>query len=131
MALELEKFPILIVDDEQENLDTFLLNFGRKFTVRTATSGEEALEICRKEPIAVAVSDQRMPKMKGTELLSTLRRIRPETIRMIVTGYTDLEAVITAINDGAISRYITSRYLKQAEWSEQETRPRRFTFHIR
>lgn len=102
------------MDDEQENLDTFLLNFGRKLDVRTARSGEEALEVCMREEIAVVVSDQRMPKMTGTELLARLKRVRPETIRMIVTGYTDLEAVVVAINEGAISRYITKPWDAQA-----------------
>lgn len=105
--MEHRKFPVLIVDDEVENLDAFTLNFSRKFTIRTATSGKDGLEIARAEPIAVAIADQRMPGMLGTDFLAELRKIRPDAVRMIVTGYTDLESVIAAINDGQISRYIT------------------------
>src|SRR5688500_5576327 len=99
--------PVLVVDDEVENLDAFTLNFGRKFTLRTASSGAAALEIAQKENIAVAIADQRMPGMLGTDFLAEFRKLRPDAIRMIVTGYTDLESVIAAINDGQISRYIT------------------------
>lgn len=106
MTLEYKKHPILIVDDEPENVDTFVLNFGRKFNVVTATSGAEALRIAGEQSLAVAVSDQRMPEMTGTEFLSELRRVSPQTIRMIVTGYTDIDAVVAAINEGAITRYI-------------------------
>lgn len=99
--------PVLVVDDEVENLDAFTLNFGRKFTLRTAASGPEALEIARREPIAVVVADQRMPGMTGTDLLKEIRKERPDAVRMILTGYTDLESVIASINDGRIHRYIT------------------------
>lgn len=105
--MEHRKFPVLIVDDEVENLDAFTLNFSRKFTIRTASSGKEGLEIAKGEPIAVAIADQRMPGMLGTDFLAELRKLRPDAVRMIVTGYTDLESVIAAINDGQISRYIT------------------------
>lgn len=105
--MEYRKFPVLVVDDEVENLDAFTLNFSRKFTVRTASSGAEALEIAKAENFAVAIADQRMPGMLGTDFLAEFRKIRPDAVRMILTGYTDLESVIAAINDGQISRYIT------------------------
>jgi len=105
--MEYRKFPVLVVDDEVENLDAFKLNFSRKFTVRTAGSGAEALEIAKAENFAVAIADQRMPGMLGTDFLAEFRKIRPDAVRMILTGYTDLESVIAAINDGQISRYIT------------------------
>lgn len=105
--MEYRKFPVLVVDDEVENLDAFTLNFSRKFTVRTASSGAEALEIAKNESFAVAIADQRMPGMLGTDFLAEFRKIRPDAVRMILTGYTDLESVIAAINDGQISRYIT------------------------
>ena len=67
---------MLIVDDEVENLDAFTLNFGRKFLLRTASSGPEALEIAKGENIAVVIADQRMPGMSGTEFLGELKKIR-------------------------------------------------------
>lgn len=106
MGLDFKKHPILIVDDERENLDTFELNFGRKFNVVTASSGAEALELAENHELAVAISDQRMPEMTGTEFLAKLRKKSPQTVRMIVTGYTDIDAVVAAINEGAITRYI-------------------------
>ncbi|HVO31400.1 MAG TPA: response regulator [bacterium] len=98
---------VLVVDDEVENLDAFTLNFGRKFQLRTANGGAEALEIARQENIAVVVADQRMPLMSGTQFLAEFKKIRPLAVRMILTGYTDLESVISAINQGEIHRYIT------------------------
>lgn len=100
-------YPVLVVDDEVENLDAFTLNFGRKFTIKTAVSGAEALELARKDNFAVVIADQRMPNMLGTDFLALLRKERPDAVRMILTGYTDLESVIAAINDGQINRYIT------------------------
>lgn len=118
---------ILVVDDEVENLDAFTLNFGRKFLLRTASGGAEALEIARQENIAVAVADQRMPLMSGTRFLEELRKIRPHAVRMILTGYTDLESVISAINQGEIHRYIT----KPWEASELEVVLRNAIDHYR
>ncbi|HUR27419.1 MAG TPA: response regulator, partial [Planctomycetota bacterium] len=105
--MEYRKFPVLVVDDEVENLDAFTLNFGRKFTIKTASSGKDALELAKTESFAVVIADQRMPGMLGTDFLAEFRKIRPDAVRMILTGYTDLESVIAAINDGQISRYIT------------------------
>src|SRR5687767_12967640 len=67
MALELAKFPILVVDDEVDNLDAFRFNFRKQFHILTATGGEEALEILKATDVAVIVTDQRMPKMTGLE----------------------------------------------------------------
>ena len=98
---------VLIVDDEVENLDAFNLNFGRKFLLRTAGGGQQALEMARQENIAVVIADQRMPLMSGTQFLAEFKKIRPDAVRMMLTGYTDLESVIGAINQGEIHRYIT------------------------
>ncbi len=98
---------MLIVDDEVENLDAFTLNFGRKFLLRTASSGAQALEIAKSENIAVVIADQRMPLMSGTQFLAEFKKVRPDAVRMILTGYTDLESVISAINQGEIHRYVT------------------------
>ena len=98
---------MLIVDDEVENLDAFTLNFGRKFLLRTASGGAQALEIAKQENIALVIADQRMPLMSGTQFLAEFKKVRPDAVRMILTGYTDLESVIAAINQGEIHRYIT------------------------
>ena len=99
--------PILLyVDDEADNLLVFKSTFRRYYKVLTALTGEEALEIAKQEDVALVITDQRMPGMSGVELLKRLPQ-RPELIRMILTGYSDMEAVVTAINTGMVYRYIT------------------------
>ena len=99
-------FPILVVDDEAENLRVFELSFRRDFTILTADGGEAALEILNVEPVAVIVSDHRMPGMSGVELLSQAREMAPETVRLLLTAYGDAETLGQAINDGSIYRYV-------------------------
>ena len=101
------KHSILCVDDEVDNVDALERLFRRKYNVVKATSGAEALEILRKESVALIVSDQRMPGMTGVDFLSAAKERQPDAIRMLLTGYTDIESVISAINSGQIYRYIT------------------------
>src|SRR5205823_6204364 len=77
------------------------------FEVYTAESGAEALEILRRQPVHVLMSDQRMPEMTGVELLRRAQGDCPEAIRLIFTGYADIKALIDAINQGQIYRYLT------------------------
>ncbi len=100
------EFPVLYVDDEPDNLRIFELTFRRDFKILTAASAEEGLEILNDNPIAVVLSDQRMPGMTGVEFLARVREIDPQTIRMLVTAYGDAETLGVAINDGSIYRYI-------------------------
>lgn len=100
-------FPVLVVDDERENLLAFELNFRDQFEVITAESGAEALEVLGGREVAVIVSDQRMPGMSGVELLERTVERWPLLIRMILTGYTDHESLIDAINMGRIYKYVT------------------------
>ncbi|KER10637.1 MAG: hypothetical protein HY22_03905 [[Candidatus Thermochlorobacteriaceae] bacterium GBChlB] len=100
-----EQVKILFVDDEQKVLESLELVF-RDTPIRLATSGDEALKILRAEEISVLVSDQRMPKMSGVELLREAKKISPHTIRILLTGYSDLEQVIDSINTGEVYRYI-------------------------
>ena len=100
------EFPILVVDDEPENLRVFELTFRREFTILTASSGEAALEVLNSETVAVIVSDHRMPGMSGTHLLAHARELVPGTVRMLLTAYGDAETLGQAINDGSIERYI-------------------------
>ena len=76
------EYPILYVDDEPENLRIFELTFRREFSIVTATSGEEGLEILRDRPIALVLSDHRMPGMTGTEFLAKVADLDPNTIRI-------------------------------------------------
>lgn len=77
------------------------------FTVQTAVTPEEALAMVAKEDFAVVVSDQRMPSMRGAELLEKIRKQSPHTIRMILTGYADMQSAMDAINHGGAERYIS------------------------
>ncbi len=106
-----EPVKVLVVDDEKDYLSDFLslftLKSQGKYQILTANSGAEALEVLKKEPIAVIVSDQRMPQMTGSELLSAVAKVYPQTVRVLLTGYSDIDAVIDAVNRGAIYRYIS------------------------
>jgi DNA-binding NtrC family response regulator len=101
------KHPILLVDDEPEILFSLRGLLRKEFELYTAESGAEALEILRRHPIHVIMTDQRMPQMTGVELLRRARGDCPEAIRMVFTGYADIKAVIDAINQGQIFRYLT------------------------
>ncbi len=103
---ELREFPILYVDDEPENLRIFELTFRRDFSIVTATSGEEGLEIINTKPVAMVISDHRMPGMTGTEFLARAAELDPKTIRIMVTAYGDAATLQDAINNGSIYRFI-------------------------
>ncbi|MEG4107861.1 response regulator [Microcoleus sp. S13_C5] len=109
------KLKILIVDDEPDNLDLLYRTFHRDYKVLRAESGPAALEILAKEgEVAVIISDQRMPKMSGTEFLSLTAAQYPDVIRIILTGYTDVEDLVEAINAGKVFKYVTK------PWDAQE-----------
>jgi two-component system, NtrC family, response regulator AtoC len=116
LTLDLAKYPVLVVDDEQDNLDAFRFNFKRVFTILSAQSGQEALDILRETDVAVIVTDQRMPKMTGLELLREALAIRPDAVGNILTAFTDVDVLIEAINQGQIYRYITK------PWDAKEVR---------
>jgi CheY-like chemotaxis protein len=99
---------LLVVDDEPDNLDLLYRTFRRQFNVFKAESGKDALEILEQEgEVAVIISDQRMPEMKGTEFLSRTVPEFPDTVRIILTGFTDVEDLVDAINSGQVYKYIT------------------------
>ena len=109
------KLKILIVDDEPDNLDLLYRTFHRDYKVLRAESGPAALEILAKQgEVAVIISDQRMPKMSGTEFLSLTAAKYPDVIRIILTGYTDVEDLVEAINAGQVFKYVTK------PWDAQE-----------
>jgi response regulator RpfG family c-di-GMP phosphodiesterase len=97
-----------VVDDEQDNLDLLYRTFRREFTVFLANGGIRALEILAQEgEMAAIISDQRMPEMKGTEFLKQTVSDFPDTVRIVLTGYTDVADLIEAINSGQVHKYIT------------------------
>jgi response regulator RpfG family c-di-GMP phosphodiesterase len=109
MQLTQPKKPkMLVVDDEPDNLDLLYRTFRRDFEVLRADSGLNALSVLAQEgEVAVIISDQRMPEMKGTEFLSKTLPEFPDTVRIILTGFTDVEDLVEAINAGQVYKYIT------------------------
>ena len=102
------KLKLMVVDDEPDNLDLLYRTFRREFRVFKADGAIKALELLDKEgEMAVIISDQRMPVMNGTELLSKTVNRFPETIRILLTGYTDVEDLVEAINSGKVFKFIT------------------------
>lgn len=101
-----EKIKMLYVDDEAHNLTSFKATFRKDFKVHIAESGAEGLEIVKKEELNIILTDQRMPGMTGIEFLEKAQLINPEPIRILITGYTDINAVVDAINKGQVYRYL-------------------------
>ena len=104
--LDYRKYKILLVDDELDNLTNLIFAFELDYNLTTASSAAEALDILKREDIAVVISDQRMPEVSGTELLSTIKESHPKVVRILITAYSDIEAAIEAINQGHVYRYI-------------------------
>jgi sigma-B regulation protein RsbU (phosphoserine phosphatase) len=104
--------PILYIDDEQDNLTVFYSAFRRNFKVYLANSGQEGMEIMRQHRVHLVIADQRMPEMTGIEFLEKIKLEYPDCIRMVLTGFTDVEAIIQAINKGRVYRYITKPWSK-------------------
>jgi response regulator RpfG family c-di-GMP phosphodiesterase len=99
--------PILLVDDEEAILDGLRRQLRKKFTVHTASGGAAALELMATEPIAVVVSDMRMPQMDGATFLAKVRTQYPNVVRILLTGQADTQAAISAVNEGQIYRFLT------------------------
>jgi signal transduction histidine kinase len=103
---ERRRHTLLIVDDEADVLESLRHQFHRTYRVLTSTSGAGAIELLDHNDVEVLLSDQRMPGMPGDVLLRRARELKPDTIRMLFTGYADIQAVINAVNEGHIFRYI-------------------------
>ncbi len=101
------RHPVLIVDDEPEILYSLRGLLRREFDVATATGAYEAMQILRRQPVHVVMADQRMPETTGVEFLRQVRAEYPEAMRLIFTGHADIKAVIDAINQGSVYRYLT------------------------
>jgi serine/threonine-protein kinase len=109
-----KKARILFVDDEERIVTALRSIFRVNYHVFTATNGAAALEFVQKFQPHVVVSDQRMPEMTGVELLRRVKGLAPNTVRMLLTGYSDLAAIVGSINDGEVFRFISK------PWDNQE-----------
>jgi len=109
-----DKITILYVDDELNNLVSFKAVFCIKYNIYTAISGEEAISILKNKAVHIIITDQRMPNMTGVEFLESIIEEHPDPIRILLTGYADMNAVIDAINKGKIFHYLTK------PWNEEE-----------
>ena len=100
---------ILLLVDDEANIISALRRTLRVdgYTILTAKSGEEGLALLEKQEVGVIISDQRMPHMTGSEFLHWVKKLYPKTIRVMLSGYTELESVTSAINEGAIFKYLT------------------------
>lgn len=99
---------VLMIDDDSNILESHRRLLRSRFAVETALGGEAALKIMEMgAPFAVVVSDIKMPRMSGIDLLGTIKKLYPETIRMVLTGYADLEMAISVVNKGDIFRFLT------------------------
>lgn len=110
-------YKILFVDDEQNVLNAMRRIFRQEnYTILTASSGPEALELLHKEPVHIVISDHRMPEMTGAELLRKIKELYPQTIRIMLTGHADVNAVMGAVNEGAVYKFITK------PWNDEDLR---------
>jgi two-component system response regulator HupR/HoxA len=116
VPLDYRQHPVIIVDDEPDLLRSFTFSYAEEFDVITAESGARGLELLREHDAGVIVADQRMPAMSGVEFLTRSMEIRPDANRIILTGYTDVDSIVQAINASRIYRYVTK------PWENQELR---------
>jgi response regulator RpfG family c-di-GMP phosphodiesterase/tRNA A-37 threonylcarbamoyl transferase component Bud32 len=105
---------ILAVDDDERILNALRSQFRTHYNVFTTTSGHQALDYIRRHKIHVIISDQRMPIMPGVEVLRQVRELSPSTVRILLTGYSDLASIVGSINDGEVYRFISK------PWDNQE-----------
>src|SRR5665213_1976956 len=108
------KITILYVDDEENNLFSFKATFRIKYNVLTALSGDEALRILDNNKVHIIITDQRMPEMTGVEFLERVLEKYPDPMRILLTGYADMGAVVDAVNKGKIFHYLAK------PWNEEE-----------
>lgn len=107
---------LLLVDDEERILRSLAMLFRAHYDLRTTTDAHEALRIVEQEQIHVIVSDQKMPIMRGADLLRQVKEKSPHTMRLLLTGYSELDAVVDSVNEGEIFRFLNK------PWDAQELR---------
>ncbi|PPE73614.1 hypothetical protein C3942_12500 [Solimonas fluminis] len=106
-----QKARVLFVDDEPRVLTTMRMLFRSRYEVFFAESGQAALDLLKTQPVDVIVSDQRMPGMTGIEMLRAARDLNPNAMRILLTGYSDLNAIIGSINEGEIFRFVNKPWM--------------------
>lgn len=112
--MTMDKLKLLYVDDEEVNLSNFKMAMQRHFTIITALSAQEALDCFNEHnDIALVVADQRMPGKSGTELLGEIRVLYPDTVRLMLTAYSDPEDIMAAINKGEVYHYLTKPWKEE------------------
>jgi response regulator RpfG family c-di-GMP phosphodiesterase len=114
--METKNINVLYIDDELDNLTSFRATFRRNFNISTVDSADAAIPVLEKETIHVILSDQRMPKMTGIEFFEKIQTLFPDPIRILMTGYTDINAVIDAINRGQVYKYLSK------PWNEEDVK---------
>ena len=107
---------VLYVDDEINNLNSFKAAFRRNFNIYTASSAAEGRKILDGNEVGVIITDQRMPVTTGIEFLESILNVYPDTIRILLTGFSDINAVIDAINRGQVYKYLVK------PWQNDELR---------
>jgi response regulator RpfG family c-di-GMP phosphodiesterase len=108
-----DKITVLYVDDEENNLFSFKATFRIKYNVITALSGDAALEVLATRKVHIIITDQRMPEMTGVEFLEKVLEKYPDPMRILLTGYADMTAVVDAVNKGKIFHYLTKPWIEQ------------------
>jgi signal transduction histidine kinase len=111
--MDVREYPILYVDDESANRVVMKHNLGKAFTLRIADSAAAALEILAREPVAVLLADQRMPRVTGVDLAEQVLERYPDVVRVIITAYSDLDATIDAINRARVNRFIKKPWTRE------------------
>jgi DNA-binding NtrC family response regulator len=109
-------FGVLYIDDEINNLNSFKASFRRDFEIYTAQSARDGRKILDSHEIGVIITDQRMPGMTGIEFLESILSVYPDTIRILLTGFSDMNAVMDAINRGQVYKYLVK------PWQNDELR---------
>lgn len=102
-----EKFTLLFVDDEPDILDSLWRAFRKDFNVLRANNGSEGIEVIKSTPVHLIISDQRMPGITGDMVLAAAREHQPDAVRILLTGYSDIEALVNCVNEAQIYKYIT------------------------
>lgn len=108
-----KKIDLLYVDDEENNLISFKATFRLKYNVMIAISAAEAMKILEKKPVEIIITDQRMPNMTGIEFLEKVLEKYPDPVRILLTGFTDMSAIIDAVNKGKIYHYLTKPWKEE------------------
>lgn len=107
-----QSYTVLYVDDEPVNLELFKATFHNDFNILIASGGEEALQLMKENPVDVLISDWKMPKMNGMELIERIKKTDPGKICILLTAFSDPEVMIRATNEGHVFRYMLKPWLR-------------------